>query len=140
MPTPDELRADLDAGRQAFRAALESVTANWEKEPESGEGEDAWSARKVAEHAIPTEVYFAKAICDACGYPGPETKRLELPTPQDALAAFDEAVEVSHGRIKYVTEEDLAKSHERFGSVEQLLALAAYHLQDHAAQIRTAAG
>jgi hypothetical protein len=138
MPTPDELRATLDEARAAFRATLESASENWDRKPEAAEGEAAWSARQVAQHAAASEVYFAKAICDACGYPGPEVPRERYATPAEAIAGFDKAVETSNSRIKYVTETDLPRQHESMGSVADMLATAATHLNEHAEQVRAA--
>jgi hypothetical protein len=147
MATTIELRTTLDQARANFRAALASVNGNWERQPQSGEGEQAWSPRHAAEHAIGWETGFARAICDACGYPGPDPAAdlaigqapdLGFTTPEDAAGAFDEAVEKSNRFLASVTDSDLAKPHEVAGSVENLLAIAGAHLNDHAEQIRAA--
>jgi hypothetical protein len=141
MATPDELRASIAESREALRAALEAAKAGeWEKKPESGEGEDAWSAREVAQHVIPAEAFFATQICVACGYPGVEFTNRSYESAADALAALDEVIEVTNKKIKYVSDTDLEKTHERFGSVETMMNITIGHLKDHAAQIRTASG
>lgn len=141
MPTPDELRAAIAEGRQVLRAALEAASrGDWEKKPAAGEGEGAWSAREVAQHVIPAEAYFATEICVACGYPGVEFTNRSYATPAEALAALDEVIEISNKKIKYVTETDLEKPHNAFGSVEGIMSYEAVHLAEHAAQIRAAAG
>lgn len=138
MPTPDELRFDIASARNEFQSALESAGPVWEKKPDDGsEGEDSWSPRQVAEHAIGADLYFASEVCSACGYPGLELSRLTLPTSEDALAAFLEASQRSDGRLKYVSENDLTMQHEKMGSVADIMAVAAGHLRDHAAQIRS---
>ena len=43
MSTPDELRAEIAKARSAFRSALEGASANWERQPSAGDGEEAWS-------------------------------------------------------------------------------------------------
>ncbi len=141
MATPDELRASLAESRAAFRAALEAVTDGWETAPASGEGEEAWSARKVAEHTIRAELFFTTAICDACGYPGVDVPAdMQFSTPAEAIAAFDTAVETTNKKLKYVSDTDLVKEHARMGSSENILNIGIGHLRDHAQQIRTAAG
>lgn len=141
MATPDELRAQLVESRTAFRAALEAVTDGWEKAPESGEGEEAWSARQVAQHAIGAEYFFATAICEACGYPGVERPaNMEFATPAEAITAFDAAVEATNKKLKYLTETDLPKEHARMGSSENMMNINIGHMRDHAQQIRMAAG
>lgn len=141
MATPDELRAQLAESRAAFRAALESITDGWEKVPESGEGEDAWSARQAAQHAIRTEYFFTTAICEACGYPGVDVPEdPQFASPAEAISAFDAAIETTNKKLKYVTETDLAKEHARFGTAETLMNYTISHLRDHAAQMQVAAG
>lgn len=143
MSTPDELRAKIAEGRAAFRAALEAATGCWEVAPESGEGEAAWSPRQVAEHAIPTEVYFASALCEACGYPGVQWEgSRSYATSAEAVDAFDAAVAIANGRLKYVTETDLPKkkADEKARTAQQWMEISAYHMNDHANQLRAAAG
>ena len=140
MATPDELRAELAESRKVFRAALGELDASaWEKAPQSGEGEEAWAPRQAAQHAIGAEAFFTTAICTACGYPGVEAPKPDFATPADAIAGYDSVIELCDKKLKYITEEDLAKPHDRFGSVEGLLTVAASHLRDHAQQMKTAA-
>ncbi len=143
MPTPDELRAAIAENRAAFRAALEGAAAAWEVAPASGEGEAAWSPRQVAEHAIPVEVYFASSVCDACGYPGVKWEGSKsFATATEAVEAFDAAIALANGRLKYVTETDLPKKKddEKARTAQQWMELSAYHMLDHANQLRAAAG
>lgn len=141
MPTPDELRADLEESRKAFRAALGELEASaWETAPQSGEGEDSWSPRQTAQHAIGAEAFFTNAICTACGYPGVEAPKPDFATPADALKGFEEVIELTNKKLKYISVEDLAKPHDRFGNVEGLLQTDIGHLRDHAQQMKTAAG
>ena len=122
MPTPDELRSDLAAAREEFKAALGAVAAGWEKGA-GGSGEDAWSARQTAEHAIPVEAFFATAICTACGYPGVDTVTGSYASPVEAAAHFDEVIEMCNKKLKYVSAEDLEKKHEQFGTAGEMLAM-----------------
>ena len=138
MPTADELRSAIADGRQALKEALAAAAA-WERQP-AGTGEAAWSARQTAEHAIPTEAFFTSAVCTACGYPGVDQVKGDYPTAADAIKHLDEVVEMCNKKLKYVSEADLEKKHERFGSAADLLAGNAKHLHEHAAQIRAAAG
>lgn len=139
MATPDELRAALADGRQALKDAITAAAAGWDKAP-GGEGEASWTARQTAEHAIPTEGFFTNAVCTACGYPGVDEVKGEYPAAADALKHLDEVIEMCNKKLKYVSETDLEKKHERFGTAADLMAMNAGHLTDHAAQIRAAAG
>jgi hypothetical protein len=139
MATPDELRAAIAEGRTALKDAIAAAAQGWERAP-GGEGEASWTARQAAEHAIPVEAFFTSAVCSACGYPGVDEVKGSYPTAADALKHLDEVVEMCNKKLKYVSETDLEKKHERFGSAADLLAGNAKHLQEHAAQIRAAAG
>ncbi|HJN93210.1 MAG TPA: DinB family protein [Dehalococcoidia bacterium] len=142
MATPDEVRAAIKVGREALVDAITGAADNWEKAPQEGDGEDAWSARQVAEHVIPAEVFFAGAVCKACGYAGPESPisgKPQFATAAEAQAALEQVVAAADSKIKYVSEEDLSHTHETMGSVESLMRMTAWHLLDHAMQMQTAA-
>jgi hypothetical protein len=139
MATPDELREELAGARAALRAALEAApAAKWEVAPGTGEGEEAWSARQAAEHAVGAEAFFTTAVCTACGYPGVEAEKPSFSTPAEAVAGLDAMIELTNKKLKYVTEGDLEKKHERLGTSAAIMELMASHLHDHAAQILAA--
>ena len=144
MPTPDEVRADLSAARDELAAALSAAPADtWERKPESGEGEDAWSAREAAQHVIGAELYYTNAVCEACGYDGPESPfagGLELASPEAANAALTQAAAAADSKIQHVTAGDLERSHERMGPLPDVFESWTGHLRDHAAQITAAGG
>ncbi len=144
MPTPEELRAAIAKGRADFKAAIEAAGDNWERKPSpgegAGEGEASWSAREAAEHTIDAEAWFATEACRACGYPGIDAVESSSPTAAAAVQAFDEVSAKADGRLKYITEKDLETAHEQMKTVAGLLDYNAQHLQEHAAQIRAAAG
>ena len=144
MPTPDEIRADLTAARDELAAALSAAPADtWERKPESGEGEDAWSAREAAQHVVGAELYYTNAVCEACGYDGPESPfagGLEFASPTDAGAALSQAIAAADSKIQHVSEGDLGKSHERMGPLPDVFESWTGHLRDHAAQITAAGG
>ena len=138
MATPDELRSTITEARETLRGTLEAAGDGWENVP----GADDWSAKQTAEHAVQAMVYFAGTICETCGYPDPENPfrgEVEFTTPAEALAGLEIAAGACDSILKHVSEEDLSKQHERWGSVADLLALDAHHLTEHAEQIRRAA-
>ena len=142
MPTPDELRAEIAkarSARSAFRSALEGASANWERQPSAGDGEEAWSPRQAAEHTIGAEPWFTTQICESCGYPGLDPVEPSYATAADALKAFDEVSKNCDGRLKHVTNTDLAMKHERMETVAGVMQHNAMHLNEHAAQIQEVA-
>ena len=144
MTTRDELRADLDSARKELEAAIQAAAPNWEREPESGEGEEAWSARQAAEHVVRSEVFYARTASQALGRDDPANPFADAP-PQfpdvdAALAAYGLAVEAADSVLAQVTVEDLAVEHERHGNVEGILTSHLEHVRNHANQIGEAAG
>ena len=136
--TPDEVRAELAAARKEFAEALSGAGEYWERKPASGEGEEAWSPRQVAEHLMPSDVAYASAVCVACGYPGLDRLEASYASAADAAAGMEQAAALADGRLKYVSEKDLEMKNQRGYSVEQIILASASHFRDHAAQIRAA--
>jgi hypothetical protein len=57
------------------------------------------------------------------------------------VAAFDAAVALANGRLKYVTDTDLPKQKdEKTRTAQQWMELSAYHMNDHAQQISKTVG
>lgn len=147
MPTPDELRASLAEARAALRDAITAASGAWEREPgdtglkRDGSEEAAWTARKVAEHAIPSESFFTTAICAACGYPGVDAVTGDYATSADAIVQLDTVIEMCNKKLKYVSATDIEIQNEEWKTnVAGMLQFNAQHLTEHAAQIRAAAG
>ncbi len=139
MATPDDLRADLAAARNELADALAGAGDHWERKPASGEGEAAWSPREAAEHCIPADVAYASAVCLACGYPGLDRLEASYAGAADAKTGLEQVSAIADGRLKYVTEKDLAMKNQRGNSVEDMIKANTAHFRDHAAQIRAAA-
>ena len=118
---------------------MQGAADAWDRAPTSGEGEEAWSPRRAAEHCIASDVGYASAVCVACGYPGLERFQASYASPAEAAEGLARASALSDGRLKYVTDKDLAMMNERGYSVEAMIKANADHFRDHARQIREAA-
>jgi len=138
MATPDELRADLAEARKEFVEALRGAGGAWERAPAGGEGEAAWSPRQAAEHCIAADVMYASAVCVTCGYPGLERLDASYASAVDAAVGLEQASAMADGRLKYVTDKDLAMKNQRGNTVEGIMLHAIAHFRDHAKQIREA--
>ena len=143
MASADELRKHFAVAGGALRTALEGADQTWERRPNNdAEGEEAWSARQAAEHVVSSVVYFASTACQSSGYPKLESpfpsRELSFPTAATAAEALDQAIAVATPAIGQITDQDLAASHERMGTVENVLTVLVTHLRDHAAQIQSA--
>lgn len=142
MATANELRDALAGARAAMRQALDGAADRWEKAPE---GDEEWSPRKVAEHAIPAEIMFAGAVCAACGYadqaPANPLASGEFASAADAVAALDAVSAATDAVLKHVQDEELSKAGEAMGGadVARLLRINIWHMQDHGAQINNPA-
>lgn len=142
MASPKELRAAIIDTRAQFQSALHGAHENWDRSLGTGEGEESWSPRQVAEHMIGSEWFFTNAISQACGAPALERPTLDVSTPAVAAATATHVGATCDNILRHVSDGDLAKTHElgRFGSqsVEQMLQTMAGHGQDHVNQIRSA--
>ena len=143
MPSADELRVNVAAARTVLRAAITTAADNWDTpKGATDDGEAGWSPRQAAEHAIPSELMFADAICAACGYDGPANPLDAEPSfasAADALAALDAVAAAADSKVSYVQDEELGKETAAFGfdavSVAWLMQMDVWHLADHAAQM-----
>ena len=136
MASADELRAMIEANRQALKEAIEAAAAKWEQAP----GGEEWTPRHIAEHAIGSERAFAGVVAAAMQGKAPDRQQLELPSSADALAAMDAAAADFSRVVRYVEDRDLPKAAEVGGayarSIEGALQLSADHLADHAQHMR----
>lgn len=142
MATANELREALAGARTAMRQAIEGAADRWEKAPE---GDEEWSPRAVAEHAIPAEIMFAGAVCAACGYgdkaPANPLSGGGFASAADAAAGLDAVSEATNAVLQHVQDDELSKSGEAMGGadVARLLRINIWHMQDHGAQINNPA-
>ncbi len=138
MPTLEELNRDIRAAREEIKAAIEGAASYWERQPPSGDGEEAWSPRQVAEHVVTTESTYTSRLLQTAGRAGVDTVEPSYPTPADAIKGiFDYGAELET-KTGDLSEADLAKPHERMGDVAGIFAFRARHLLAHAQQIREA--
>lgn len=137
MPTADEYRATLEANVTALRAAIEGAADRWEQAPD---GDEEWSPRAVAEHAIGSEYWFAGMVATAMQGRPPDRPELSLESSEAALTALETAREVADKAYCYVEDRDLEKPAElNIGAfpntIEGVLQITAWHRDDHAKQI-----
>lgn len=137
MATADEIRASIDEGRTALKAALEGADASkWEQ---VGAGNEEWTPRKIAEHVIGSEGYFARGVAGAMLGKEPEQRELALTTPAEAVAALEAAVEDCNKVYRYVEDRDLEKRVGEDGTIQGMMEGLAAHAADHASEIGASA-
>ena len=142
MPTADELRASVAAGRIVLAAAVTAAAERWETPGPDEEGGPGWSPRQATEHALQVELEFAKAICAACGYDAPNSPldgKMSFASADDALAALADVSAAVDAGVDLVRDDQLgASTDEGMISgvpVRDMLGLAIWHLTGHASQV-----
>lgn len=143
MATADELRATIDQRGQELRAAIEQAASSWESEPAA----DKWSPRATAEHAVGMVRSYAGMVARAVECEAPEGQDVTAASPAEAVQALEAAIADTQAVFAQVGDEQLRQSVELGGeiptpdipkTVEGLLWLTAWHMDDHAQQITAA--
>lgn len=140
------LQADIAKGYDVYLAELKQhTTAGWETKPAGGaEGEAAWCARQVAEHLTGSAGFFAMGIGRAIGVKAAAMPQYSFAHPEQAVAALPAAHANLMAIVGQVPEANLAKELE-FGplgktTIGGVIGIVAYHLNDHANQLKTLRG
>jgi hypothetical protein len=140
VANPNELRSDLVEARADLQSAFHDAHQTWDSVPKAGEGEESWSPKQAAEHAIETEVFFTSNIAVACGAPALESPAIDCSTPASAAAALTRVSALCDRTLRYVSEPDLTKTYKNAQgeprTVEKALSIMASHAREHAQQIR----
>ena len=105
MASADELRQAIATNRQKLSDAISGASGKWEVG-----SEDAWGARKIAEHCISSEAAFAGMAAGAMQGKAPEGGELSLATVADAASALETAAAAADKVYRYVEDGDLAKA------------------------------
>jgi hypothetical protein len=145
MPTAAEIRETIDKNFATYMAELEQAGAIWEKKPEgAADGEAAWCAREVAEHIAGAGPFFGAGIAAAIGVAGPTPSRMSFPTQAEAVAGTKDAQGQLMAVVAQVTDDHMGMEvdHPRLGkqTLGGILGIVAYHLTDHAGQLKTLRG
>lgn len=137
VATADEIRASIEEGRAALKAALEGADASkWEQ---VGSGNEEWTPRAIAEHAIGSEGYFAKGVAGAMLGKEPALPELALANPSEAVAALEAAVEECNKVYRYVEDRDLEKTVGENSTIQGMMEILAGHAAEHASEISASA-
>ena len=143
--TAAELRAELEAAHGAYMAELKQAGPVWETKPAAGgEGEEAWSARQVAEHIAGANLFFGAGVAQSIGVAAPAMARAELATAADAAAKTTETYATLAGVVAQVKDAQLGMEidHPRLGkqTLGGIIGVSIYHYTDHANQLKTLRG
>ena len=142
--TAASVLAELETAHAGYMAELKQAGNAWETKPAAGEGEEAWSARQVAEHIAGANLFFGAGIAEAIGVTAPVLERLSLVSAVDATAKTAETHAAFAGVAAKVSDSQLAMEidHPRLGkqTLGGILAIVTHHYDDHANQLKTLRG
>ncbi|MBI5949323.1 MAG: DinB family protein [Chloroflexi bacterium] len=142
--TVAEYKTNIAAAYEAYMAELKQAGANWETKPAHGEGEEAWSARQVGEHVAGAATFFGAGLAQYLGLQGPERAQPSFATAAEATTGMAAAYAKFLAVVDQITDDKLALEFDvpRLGkqTVGGILGIQAYHLNDHAGQLKKLRG
>jgi hypothetical protein len=141
MASVQELRNGIKQSYDIYVAELKLAGPVWEKKPGTGEGEEAWSARQVAEHITGTARFFAVALIRTLGGTAERSAPPEHPSLDNALGGTEQSFAELDAVVAGISDDQLALE-TKFGerSVESVLGIVIEHYKDHAGQLKTLRG
>ena len=142
--TAASVLAEIETAHAGYMAELKQAAGGWETKPAAGEGEDAWSARQVAEHIAGANLFFGAGIAEAIGVKAPGLERIALASAADAAAKTAETHAALAAVAAKVSDSQLAMDidHPRLGkqTLGGILGIVIHHYDDHANQLKTLRG
>lgn len=142
--TAASVLAEIETAHAGYMAELKQAAGGWETKPAAGEGEDAWSARQVAEHIAGANLFFGAGIAEAIGVTAPGLERIALASAADATAKTAETHAALAAVAAKVSDSQLAMDidHPRLGkqTLGGILGIVIHHYDDHANQLKTLRG
>jgi hypothetical protein len=145
MPTPRELRSEIQENRARLQSALHGTHARWETKPGGAtEGEESWSPKEVVQHMVGAEFFFTNAVAQACGAPPMERPQIDVSSPAAAAGSTARVGAACDNILRHVSDADLEKNGAigSFGeqSVAWMLQTMIGHGKDHLNQLAAASG
>jgi hypothetical protein len=136
-----DIRDEIAASFETYATELAQAGPHWDRKPPSGDGEDAWCARQVAEHIAGAGLFFGNGIATAIGADAPALERISLDSVDQAVSKTSETHAALMRVLDNVTDSHLPTEvdHPRLGkqTVGSILGIVNHHLNDHANQLRT---
>ena len=137
----DDIRSEIGDAFDVYVAELEQAGPHWDRKPASGEGEDAWCAKQVAEHIAGASLFFGAGIAQAIGIDAPALERIELADVNAAAAKTRANQQTFMSVVAQVKDEQLPMEidHPRLGkqTLGGILGIVTHHHRDHANQLKS---
>lgn len=140
MTTAQELRDKLDQARARLRTVIQENSESWEM----GE-DDNWGVRKIAEHTIDNENYFANAVASAMDARAVDPITVNAATPEHALDLFTQVEKDTNRVYGYIEDGDIKKPADILlgqgfePTIGGAVDFAIWHILDHMKQIQALA-
>ena len=136
MTTAQELRDKLTEAREALQIAMRSNSNSWEMgEPNN------WGARRISEHVIEDENYFANAVASALEASAVQPIEIDAITVEVALDTFAQVTEDTNRVYGYIEDGDVKKPAQILAgqgfepTIGGAVDFAIWHLLDHVKQL-----
>jgi hypothetical protein len=138
MTTAQELRDKLAETRELFMAAMRNSSDSWEM----GESSN-WGARRISEHVIENENYFANAVASALEASAVHPIEINAITVEIGLETFVQVTEDTNRVYGYIEDGDIKKPAQFLAgqgfepTIGGAVDFATWHLLDHVKQLET---
>ena len=138
MTTAQELRDKLTEARELLRTAMRNSSESWEM----GESSN-WGARRISEHVIEDENYFANAVASALEASAVKPIEINAITVEVALDTFAQVTEDTNRVYGYIEDGDVKKPAQILAgqgfepTIGGTVDFAIWHLLDHVKQLET---
>lgn len=141
MVAIDEFRQQITEARARLVRAIEAASGDWDGAAASGD----WTPRKIAGHALATEIKFTSAVAASTGNDAPASETLVFPaegeefdfaTSAAAVEAMPHVAQACDAVLLQLTEDDLQSKSPVVETVFGTLLLTAHHMNLHALQIK----
>ena len=136
MTTAQELRDKLAEARELLRTAMQNKSDLWEM----GESSD-WGARRISEHVIEDENYFANAVASALEASAVQPIEINAITVEVALDTFAQVTDDTNRVYGYIEDGDVKKPAQILAgqgfepTIGGAVDFAIWHLLDHVKQL-----
>lgn len=134
-------KATVQSAFDTYMTELKQAGPHWDKKPAvKADGEDAWSARQVAEHMADASPFYAAAVAKAIGITPPQLGRHTFPAASDSIAATEAAHRVLIDVIDQLSDSQLAIETENRVTgkitVNGLVLACSSHVREHTKQLQ----
>ena len=136
MTTAQELRDKLTEARELLMTAMRNSSDSWEM----GESSN-WGARRISEHVIEDENYFANAVASALEASAVQPIEIDAITVEIALDTFAQVTEDTNRVYGYIEDRDVKKPAKILAgqgfepTIGGAVDFAIWHLLDHVKQL-----